>query len=151
MKPFRATASGNLARWIVIPWATLVLAATLVGLSARWPVGHQWVIVAAFLTVSIFGIVRSAMIGIWLTETGVLTRSWFSTQHVDAHEIERVEAQEYFGLISTWPFDKGIRMVVIARRERRPIAVRGAVAGVATTSRLIDEIREHLRVIANPT
>lgn len=126
----RVRGSGNLARWLAIPIGGLFLLSGVVwfGSSDEKELAAQAVPALVILVPASYFFARSWVVGIWLTDAGVTTRSWFRTHRVKRSNVVRCEAVGYSGFLNKFTESSRLKMVVLRLGGGGSIVVRAVVA-----------------------
>lgn len=136
----RVRKSGNLARWFVIPPATVLVASTAIGTQApREFAAWEWLLIALYLGLPTIAIGLSLFVGTWLTVNGVTIRSWFRTYRFQRADVVSFDLEEYGGALRLWPFDSAFLVLAVELADE-PWQVFPST--IATHRSLVEQIRQ---------
>jgi len=145
-RPRRVRRSGNFARYLVIPPAVILILSAAIGTQARSDfTAVEWILCATFFAVPTIAIVLSSLVGAWMTDDGVTTRSWFITRRFHAGDVRSFRADEYFGFFNFWPFQAVLRNLVVVDATGEH-AIRGLIARRGVLLEMIAELDAHLGI-----
>jgi hypothetical protein len=137
--------SGGFIRLVGICTALLLLAAMSIGLTVRFPSGPaDWTALSALVAASVFVIVRSLRVGIWISPAGLNIRSWFKTWALPPGSIRRCDRVPYWGMLQGAGESRFFWMVTLSLYDGRTVNVRCTVAPRHTVRRQVTQIVSYL-------
>ena len=147
----RIQRTGNGARWVCIPTTTIfTLAFALPEILDPLPRDDKPLVIAAASIIVILATLRSALIGIFISDTHIIARSWLVTYRWTHEQVVAVRPLPYEGLLNEGNIDgSGKFLVVVGFRIRsargdRWVVIRGTISSRRSLSRQLQQIREQL-------
>lgn len=146
----RVYKSGGFGRALALAVSALFLTAIALGLLAKTaPSPFKWPAFAVLVVVFLALPARAAMVGVWMSPTGIIARSWFKTWRLDAEAIRRCERVPYAGLLYGYGESRHIWMLKLSLWDGTTIVIRSTIAPRKTSEAQAGQLQEFLRKSVN--
>lgn len=119
-----------------------VLALLWADFAERSPAAPWWAVV--WLIPLLYCIVRAPFVGIWLGDSSMNVRSWFTSRVIDRHEVVGCRSVGYVGLFSFTAYPAGSGRfnlaIVVTETRTEEIRLRGTIGPRAATRSQVREL-----------